>query len=211
MKAVIFDADGTLIDSMSVWDNIGKNYLISKGIVPEPEVDEIIMTMSFADSCTYFIQHYGIKNTVEEMIREISDMVADKYRFEIPLKDGAAEYVSKLYNTGVKMCVLTGSERNYITDCLKRLGIYEYFEFIMTCSEEGLDKNSHYIYDRAAARMGSTPGDTLVFEDAFNAAAAAKQGGYTVYAVYDKSMEAYAEQIKHNCDKYIVSFNELKL
>lgn len=209
MKAAIFDADGTLIDSMHVWDGIGEKYLKGLGIEPEKDIDKIIADMSFADSCAYMIKSYGINKSVSEMTAEISEMVADKYRCEIPLKEGAFEYLERLREENVKICVLTASERGYITECFKRLGIMPFISFIMTCSEEGLDKNSPEVFDRAAARLGENKEDILIFEDSRNAIASAKKGGYNVCAVYDDSARSYEEQIKKCSDKYIRSFGEL--
>lgn len=209
MKAAIFDADGTLIDSMDAWDGIGRKYLKTLGIDADESVDKVIEIMSFADSCAYMIEKYGINKTVPEMIDGISKLVVNKYRFEIPLKAGVLNYLKKLKEDNVKICVLTASERGYITECFERLGIMQFLSFIMTCSEEGLDKNSPQVYDRATAKLGVAKDEVTVFEDAYNAIAAAKQGGYRVCAVYDNSAKLYEEQIKGCCDKYIKSFEEL--
>lgn len=209
MRAAIFDADGTLIDSMPVWDNVCTDYISSFGIIPDNELEEEIITMSFADSCSYCIDHYGLNKSVGEMIEDISAMVADKYRSEVPLKKGAADYLKKLADERIKMCVVTASERGYITDCLKRLGVYDYFDFVMTCTEEGLDKNSSAIYDRAAQRLGADKEDVIVFEDAYNAMKAAKKGGYRVYGIYDKSMDKYRAEVIQSCDRYILTYKEL--
>ncbi len=209
MKAAIFDADGTLIDSMHVWDGIGERYLKSLGIEPETDIDKIISDMSFADSCAYMIKTYGIEKSVPRMIKEISEMVADKYRFEIPLKTGVLKYLKKLSAENVKICVLTASERGYITECFERLGIIQFISFIMTCSEEGLDKNSPKIFHRAADRLGVNGQEITVFEDSLNAIASAKKGGYKVCAVYDDSAEKYKSEISKISDMYIRDFGEL--
>ncbi len=210
MKAVIFDADGTILDSMPVWDNATSNYLISIGIKPESELDEKISTMSFASACEYIIGKYRVNKTVDEMITEIVNIVADKYRYEVPLKEGAYEFIHKLHSMGVRLCVVTASERAYITDCLKRLDILQCMEFVMTCSEEKLDKNNSTIYDRARQRLGTPLEETVVFEDALHAVQAAVKGGYTVYGVYDKTMEEFIPRIKKLAKKYIYSYNEIK-
>lgn len=209
MKAAIFDVDGTLLDSMPVWDDIASVYLKSIGIKTDGKDDYEIITMSIASACLHLISKYGIDKTVDEMIKGLSDMVADKYRYEIQLKSGVKEYLAKLKSEGVSMCVVTASERGYITDALVRLNIYNYFDFMLTCSEAGLDKNSAAIYDMAREKLGADTEDTVVFEDAFNAITAAKNGGYKVYAVYDKSMDDYKDRIILNCDKYIYDYAEL--
>lgn len=209
MKAAIFDADGTLIDSMHVWDGIGEKYLKSLGVEPEADIDKIIADMSFADSCAYMIKTYGIKKSVPQMIKEISERVADEYRFEIPLKAGVYDYLKKLEGEGVKICVLTASERGYITECFERLGIMPFISFIMTCSEESLDKNSPQVFHRAANRLGVNREDITVFEDSFNAIASAKKGDYRVCAVYDDSAEKYKNEIRKISDIYIKDFREL--
>jgi HAD superfamily hydrolase (TIGR01509 family) len=138
-------------------------------------------------------------------------MVADKYRCEIPLKAGVKEYLTYLKSKGVKMCVVTASERSYVQPCLERLGVFELFDFMLTCSEVGKDKNTPDIYDIARKKLDPflKIADTVVFEDALNAITSAKNGGYPVCAVYDDSMSECVDEIKSICDEYIVSFELL--
>jgi HAD superfamily hydrolase (TIGR01509 family) len=209
MRVAIFDADGTLIDSMQLWNTIVCDYLLSIGLMPEADVDDVIRDMSFADSCKYLIEHYGIDGSVDSLTKEISDMVADKYRYEVPLKAGVKEYLKALKADGVKLCIVTASERSYLQPCLERLGIYDLFDFMLTCSEAGTDKNTPLIYDIAREKTGVSLDATVVFEDALNAVRSAKSGGYKVCAVYDASMAECTEEIKSLCDKYITDFGEL--
>lgn len=209
MKAALFDVDGTLLDSMPVWDEIGSSYLKSIGVKPDGRDDHEIITMSITDGCSYLISKYHIDTTVDEMLKGITDMVADKYRYEIPLKPNADKYLAKLRNEGVRMCAVTASERGYITDALTRLKVYDSFDFMLTCSEAGLDKNTPAIYHMARERLKADIADTVVFEDAFNAIAAAKAGGYRVCGVYDKSMDDYRDKILSQCDRYIRDYAEL--
>jgi HAD superfamily hydrolase (TIGR01509 family) len=150
-----------------------------------------------------------VEDSIEDIIKKISDMVADKYRYEIPLKEGVKEYLLYLKAQGVKMCVVTASERGYLQPCLERLGVYELFDFMLTCREAGKDKNTPDIYDIAREKLGSSIEETVVFEDALNAVCSAKRGGYRVCAIYDDSMSECVDEIKESCDKYITSFKQL--
>lgn len=208
IKAALFDVDGTLTDSMPVWDNMITRYIMSLGITPEPDIEDKVRPLSFMDSCRYIIEHYNTDMTVEEMVQAVCDAVADKYRNEVEPKHGAVGFVEKLHKMGIKMALVTASERGYITDCLKRIGIYDKFDFLMTCSEEGLDKNSCRIYDRACERLGADKAEVIVFEDALHAVEALSAGGYTVYGVYDKTMQQVQPRLKALCKQYAKSFDE---
>ena len=97
LRGAIWDLDGTILDSMSAWDHVGENYLRNQGIEPEPDLDEAIATMSLHQAADYFIEHYGVKQTQDELIKSAVAIVDDFYRYEAQLKPHLKEYRRKYW------------------------------------------------------------------------------------------------------------------
>lgn len=210
-KSAIFDLDGTLIDSMPIWENIGAEFLKSKGIVPPENLSDTLKTMSFEESSKYFIGEFGLKLSVDEVISEFNIMVEDKYKYEIGLKSYVIEYLKKLKSKNIRMSIVTATDKELSKTVLSKLKVLKFFNFILTSGETGMGKDNPKIYIQAAEILGTLPNETIVFEDALHCVKAAKEAGFYVVGVYDKSAEEDKEEIKRISDIYIESFEDLKI
>jgi len=208
-KYYIFDLDGTLIDSMPVWSDFGLEFLKKEGVVPDFDYKKDIMRLSFKETAEYFIKVFGIKKTADEIIKGITEIYADKYKYEIPLKEGVYEFLEKSSNSGIKMSILTASERYYIIPLLKRLGIEKFFDRLITCSEINMNKQNGEIYNKACEILGYKKEYTAVFEDAMHAVKSAKEGGFFTVAIYDEAEKDNVENIRETSDLFINNFNEI--
>lgn len=208
-KYMIFDLDGTLIDSMVVWDNLGFDYLSKNNIASKSDLKEVLKTMTIPLAAEYFIKEYKLDKTSEQIVREVVDMIDYKYKYEIPLKPFVKEYLDNQKALGTRMCIATASDVKYVTDALKRLGVYDCFEFVLSCSEYKTDKNKPDIFHIAAEKFGAEVSEIVVFEDALHSIKTAKNAGYSVVAVYDEFMKHDLEDIKKEADYYIDTFEEL--
>lgn len=209
-KALIFDLDGTLLDSMGAWDTVGLEYLNLKAIdhLP-PDILELLRPMSAFDAAQYFIDEFGIRLSQQQICDEVNEIIEEKYKFEIQPKEGAPEFLSQ--NKDRKMCIATATDKHLVEFALKRLGLEEYFEFIITSSEVGCSKQKPDIFIRAAERLGLEAGDCVVFEDAPHAIKSAKLGGFHTVGVYDKCFESEQEAVKEYSDQYVYNLNEVIL
>jgi len=207
-KNIIFDLDGTIIDSMPVWEKTTMEFMERQKVELPKDFDDNIKTMSLKKGTEYISQILGGKMTAEEVMEVYIDMVQDKYEHHIPLKEGAYEFLNKMYENGVRMSILTASEMKYIMPALKRLDVKKFFENVYTCSMLELGKDSPEVYVKAADVFGYDKKDTFVFEDALHAALSAKAAGFKVCGVYDKAEEETAE-LKKAADIYIKSYIEL--
>jgi len=209
-KALIFDLDGTLLDSMSAWDTVGLKYLNFKAINHIPSnFLELLRPMSAADAAKYFIAEYGIKLSPQQICDEINEMIEEKYKLEIQPKEGVLEFL--LQNKDRKMCIATATDRHLVEFALKRLRLEKYFEFIITSSEVGCSKQKSDIFIKAAERLGLEAGDCVVFEDALHAIKSAKRGGFYTVGVYEKCFESEQETIKNYADQYVCNLSEVIL
>lgn len=209
IKGVIFDFDGTLLDTLSEWKNIGERYLISKGKSPEKNINEILRPMSLEEAGKYFIKNYDIRLTVEEIIAEIDELISDKYINHFQLKPYVKEYIDKLKKDNVKMCIATATISNLVYAALERLNVKEYFDFVLTCSEVGYSKRYPNIYIECGEKLGFDKKDIVVYEDTISCIETAKKAGFNVVGIYDQLSGLEEEAIKNASENYICSFSEL--
>lgn len=207
-KGAIFDMDGTLLDSMIIWDTVAIDYLQSQGIKPCDDIYEAVRSMSIQQVCEHFCSAYGLKLTNEEITRGINKMVEDFYFNRAPLKPGVTQALEHLYQAGIKMCVATATDRYLVEAALKRTGILNYFEKIFTCTEVGSGKDKPDIFLQACGYLGTDICDTVVFEDALYAIKTAKESGFRVIALYDASCDTKQDTIKALADRFYNTFIE---
>ena len=210
LEAAIFDLDGTLLDSMPIWQGLGAKYLLQKKLQPAPGLHDALKTMSLPQAAQHFRAAYGLHEDEETIIGEIETLIADLYRYEVPLKAGAAEYLQTLQEQNVKMCIATATERNLAESALERLGIREYFSTILTSSEVKTGKDNPLIYQRAFEHLGAPLTKTVVFEDALHAIETATTAGFRVVGVYDETAAQDRERIEALTEQYIYSFSDWK-
>lgn len=203
----IFDMDGTLIDSMTYWERLAEEFLERKGIqVVSADLAERIKTMTMTQSAELFIREFGLPGTPETVAAEMNDMIDEHYRRDIPLKEGAAEYLKALKARGVRMCVASATAEHLMETCLKRLGVLEDFEFLLSCESVGAGKDRPDVYWKAARRLGSVPAETAVYEDALYAAQTAKKAGFYVVGVYDENASDKWKDLTVLADETVRSF-----
>ena len=174
---IIWDMDGTILDSMRYWLSLGTDYLIRRGITPPEDLRETIDSMTLEESAAYFQKEFGIELSVPEIISGFLTMIADEYRETIPAKEFAAEIIKQAAEHGSRMCVLTTSDHDLAEAALRRVGLLRYFEAILTAEALGMDKRSGAIYETVMEKLGYVPAQTLICEDTLYAVRAAAEAG----------------------------------
>lgn len=203
----IFDMDGTLVDSMMYWKQLAKEYLNHKGVVHiSGDILEKIKPMTMAESAALFIQEFGIEGTSESVVKEMNTLMDAHYFNDIPLKNGMKKYLKELKDTGKTMCVASATAIPLVESCLTRLGVIEYFSFLLSCETIGVGKNKPDIYYEAAKRMGTAPENIAVYEDALYAAETAKQAGFYVIGVFDENSSNDFDRLKEVSDEIILKW-----
>ena len=205
LKCAIFDFDGTLFDSMFIWDNVGEIYLRSLEKEPKPSMREDVRALSLYQSACYFKQEYDMFLSVEEIMRGINQTIEHFYIHEVLPKPGVADFLKRMHKDGISMCIATASDRYQIEAALSRCGMEHYFEAIFTCSEVGHGKDEPVIFQKAMEHFGADRSSAIVFEDAIHAIQTAKDDGFAVVAVFDSSEKRQAE-IRNLADCYITGF-----
>lgn len=206
IKGIIFDADGTIIDSMKIWDELGKRYLLKMGTEADSELSDILYDMSLEEGGGYLKERYQIPDSVEKIISDISELIKDFYQNEVCEKPGFSEFLKKMKEKRVPMGIATSGSRELLQYALKKIGVLEYFDVILTCDELGTSKKEPYIYLETAEKLGTIPCETAVFEDAAYAVKTARKAGFVTVGVWDESGERYSEEIVKTADIYITDF-----
>ena len=208
IRGAIFDVDGTLLDSMFIWDTIGEAYLRSIGYQPKENLNETFKNMSLHQAARYYQTEYGVTLSIDEIMDGVNAMLERYYRFEVPLKPGVAELLERLRQDGVKLCIATATDRHLVEAALDRCGVLSCFGEIFTCNEVGHGKDEPDIFEAALRFLGTRKEETLVFDDALYAVRTAKEAGFPVVAVYD-SHEKAQDQIRMLADVYLEELTQL--
>jgi len=208
ITGAIFDMDGTLLESMHIWENVGRDFLLAHGVQPEPDLRERLRAKSLRQSAVYYREHYGADMPEDAIMAEINGMLEEQYFHVVQPKPGAEALLARLQERGVRMCVATSTARYLTEAALRRCGLTRYIGEIFTCEEVGAGKDSPEIFMRALEWLGGEKEHTPVFEDAYFAMLTAKTAGFPVVAVYDKSAEAQNEKIRAIADIYLQNYGE---
>ncbi len=203
IKGAIFDVDGTLLDSLGIWEEADVRYLERLGIHAEEGLGRILYPMTLKEASGYIKRHYPIQETTEEIAAGVLEIVGEFYEEEAPLKSGAAELLESLRRRGIPMTAATTGERPLVEAAFKRLGIRSYFGKIFTCTEAGAGKDQPDIYRLAAGYLGIKPQETLVFEDALYAVETAAKAGFVTVGIEEPYNASDKEEIKGLADIYL--------
>jgi len=207
LKGAIFDLDGTLLDSMFIWNTIGEDYLRSLSKEPHENLKEAFMTLTLEEAAEYYREHYGVSLSVKEIVDGVNAMVEGAYRTKVTLKHGGADYLRWLNEKRVRMCIATVTDRYLAEETLERLGVRHFFSEIFTCAEVGYGKDNPIIYRKALEHLGTKKEETVVFEDAFFALKTAKTDGFYTVGVYDR-YEKRQDELKKLSNHYVRDYTD---
>ncbi|MBQ9118925.1 MAG: HAD family phosphatase [Lachnospiraceae bacterium] len=211
-EAVLFDLDGTLVDSMWMWKQIDIEYLGRFGIELPDNLQAEIAGMSFSETAQYFQRVFPeITDTIDEMKECWNRMAQEKYRHEVPLKPGVMEFLEELKRRDIKIGIATSNSCELVTEVLQSLGVRNRFDAVHTACEVAAGKPAPDIYLYVAEKLQTPPERCLVFEDIVMGIRAGKSAGMQVCAVRDEfSMYEEAQKIAE-ADYFIRNYREFNL
>lgn len=206
IKAAIFDIDGTLLDTSSMWAGLGERYLQRLGIAPLEGLSDKLYRMSFDEGVSFLRREYALPYSESEITRQIRQITESFYKNEVMPKAGARELLEELGKRGVRMSIATAGDMELSRAALERLGLMVFFEGMASCKEHG-GKHSPEVYCAAAELVGSAPENIIVFEDSLHAVETAKRAGFITAAVRD-SGENEQQALSEAADFYCNSLSE---
>jgi HAD superfamily hydrolase (TIGR01509 family) len=209
-KGLIFDMDGTLIDSAALWIDVDKIFFDEIGVVYTDEISEALKHMSFNEACVYIRDITNIQMSPEAIGARLTELVRLHHK-HCPMLPGAEAIIKKCSKEGYKMCVLTAGINGVTGDYFKEKQLDGVFEFIMTADDIGISKHNPEAFVKCAAKLGLRPEETIVFEDSFKAALAAKEAGCKVIGIATEHNLPRHPILKKICDAVYADFLQITL
>lgn len=209
IDGIIFDLDGTLFDSCSMWHQIDIDFFKKRGMIIPNDYAEAIAHLGLKKAASYTKCCFNFPETVEEIIKEWNDAAIYQYTNNVVLKPYAYEYLEYLKKNGVKLGIATANSSEYYMPCLKKNKIDHFFDYICDVSGFKGSKESPDIYLFTASKLGVSIEKCAVFEDIVQAIKTAHNAGFYTVAVDDETQKSYIEAKKQNSDLFIKSYKEL--
>lgn len=209
IEAILFDLDGSLVDSMWMWREIDIEYLGKFGIPLPERLQSDIEGMSFTETAVYFKERFHLPDSVEQIMDDWNQMAWDKYSHEVPLKNGVRELIAHCIRNGIKLGIATSNSRALVENVINAHELMDAFDSIVTGCEVDKGKPAPDIYLEAARRCGAAPEKCLVFEDIVPGILAGKSAGMKVCAVDDLYSKHQNEEKKRLADYFITDYFEI--
>ena len=211
MKGVIFDFDGTLIDSLYIWEILAYDYLKGLGIDVYQDVYKDLDGMNIYESSAYIHDKYKLDRSERQITEDFVGIIEDYYKNKFELKPGVRNFIEKLYRKGIKMCIGSVSNKELIKPCLERLEVDHYFQFIQTEETAKISKRSPKFYIEMSRKLGLFVDEVIVFEDALYSIKSAKIAGFKIVAVEDEHNRDDRKEIEALADVYVKTFDDLEV
>lgn len=211
LEAIIFDLDGTMIDSMGIWKQIDIDYLSRFGYELPEDLQKCLEGMCFHDTAIYMKDRFNIDDPVDKIEDDWNKMAEQKYRDEIELKDGVLTLLNYAKAHNIKLGIATSNSKHLVTTLLKAKNVYDYFEVVLTGCDTLKSKPDPEVYLTAAKRLNVNPKNCLVFEDVVAGITAGKNAGMKVCAVDDSYSLGQRKDKEELADYFIYSYNDITL
>ncbi len=208
-KAAIFDLDGTLVDSMWIWEDVDVEYLGKRKMTVPEDLTKAVEGLAFTEVAVYFKERFQLQDSIEEIKAEWNQMAMDKYLNEVPLKDGVKPFLQYLQEQGIKMGVASSNSVQLVKAVLDARGILPYFSCVLTCCEVERGKPEPDVYLEVAKRLQVEPRDCIVFEDIPLGLSAGIAANMETCAVEDEYSKVYEAEKRQLADYYIRSYEEI--
>lgn len=207
-EAAIFDLDGTLLDSMGVWERIDIAFLQKRQLSVPAGYAEKLSSLSFEEAAKYTIALFRLDERAEDIMREWRGMAAYEYAHRVGLLPYALDYLLRLKGAGVRLAVATGMTISLALPCLKNNAILDLFDAV--CSTDEVPRGKAYpdIFTYTAEKLGVPPESCLVFDDVLPAIKSAKQANMRTCGVYDSYSRQNRAEMEALADYYLSDWRD---
>lgn len=206
---VIFDCDGTLVDSMGAWHEVDRTLAAEAGITLTEADAEAITTMSLPEASAYLHEQCGLGESNEAVLEMIFDRMRAFYANEVEARPGALTFVQALHERGVPMAVASSTPADMLATCVERCGFAPYMKTVVSVDDLQTSKREPAVYDHARSFLGTDRAHTWAFEDAAYALDTLCAAGYRTGAIYDNDISGTRDQLFERADFLIASWEDL--
>ncbi len=208
-KMAIIDFDGTIVSSMDYMDDMLRGLLHNYGIQANDDMLQEIKPKGFINGSSYIKTKYNVDASVEEIVGYMRKELSKVYTDIIPLKDDVMDFVKLLIEQGIKVCLATANQKDFVQAAVKRTGLEQHLDYLVTTDDVGSTKDSPMIFLHCAEKFHLVPQDCMVFEDSLIACEVAKKAGFFVVGVKDKTnMGKEQAAMEKICDLMIDNFSQ---
>lgn len=208
-ECIIFDLDGTLIHSQPAWKEVDIKFMKNRNLSIPQDFYAKVSTMNLSQAADYVKAECGVTESKDAIIKEWLDMMQYEYEHNIPAVKGATEFVTKLHDAGVKLCLATASEKSFYEPCLSRHGILDKFDALVTTYEVKRGKGFPDVYLLAAEKVGANPKKCCVFEDILPGIIGAKAANMASVAILEPYSQADHQKMSELADLAISDYTGL--
>lgn len=181
----IFDIDGTVLDSMRMWDELVPEYLRFKGIDPPEGIAEIIDPLTVPQVFEYVADRFPAAGDTGTVRKELTERIKQQYAENVSLFGDAAEELKKIKAEGERIIAFSNTPHEFIDFAIKQNKLDVYFSAIFTVEDVGERKDSARAFTKLCERLQIMPEEATVHDDSAFALEAAKAAGCRV-EVYDR-------------------------
>ena len=227
-KLIIFDLDGTLVDSLDVWNKVDSkvvSVIRGDGKVAEQEMqplrDEALRLFShsenpYKDYCGYLKEKFNSSYTQEEIYKLRYDIAGELIEKEVKYKPFAPEFIKKLKADGKVLVIASAAQRKNIEiyrnlnkNVINNARMDDYFSLILARNDCKEIKPNPEIFEKVFETFNFDKKDAIMFEDSLVGVQASKRIGVECCIVYDKHSDYEREEINALADYTIQAFEEL--
>lgn len=207
---VIFDCDGTLLDSMMVWREAEAELARRAGVTLKPEETDALTAMTIPECGAFFHERFGLGASGDDVVTMMDELMLEFYRERVLARPGALAFVQELARRGVHLSVASSSPQAYLQAGLTRCGFAPYLDAIVSVDDVGASKREPAVYDHARELMGTPLIGTWGVEDSVYAVHTLNDAGYRTLGIYDCDLSGTAEALSATADRFITDFESLE-
>ena len=206
---VIYDCDGTLVDSMRVWRELEDELAARGGFTLTKADTDHITTLTIPECGDFFHEKFGLGASGAAVKAMIDEFMMDYYRTRAEGRPGALDFVRALAERGVPQAVASSTPRALLEAGLAHAGFAPYMTAIVSVDDAGASKREPAVYDLAREALGTTRAQTWGFEDALSAVRTLAAAGYGTVGVYDNDLAGSYDDLAAEADLVIRDFRQL--
>ncbi len=208
MTGFIFDMDGCLLDTIWLWHEAEQRVLDTAGISLTKDQRDELNSLTLEEAGAWFHKQFGILGSGHEVSRAIVDYMLEFYRTKAEPNPGAFDFVKALHEAGAPMCVLSSSPQAFMQAGLGHAQLSQFFpaDLIISAEDQGLKKREPKTFAHVCGLLGTSPGDTWLFDDSWYALATAHDAGLHTVGTYSSDGCATHAELARYCDKVVDDF-----